>query len=105
MINSLFNMHHKIKLKLDAICQEAGDMDVEEFIQVYNDVCLRKEAQEWAKMREEGDSNARKFAIERKAMYTPSGIKLKSKMEGETYGTAITNRFREDMIDDMDMGQ
>ena len=28
-------MHHKIKLKLDAICQEAGDMDVKEFMQVY----------------------------------------------------------------------
>jgi len=28
-------MHHKIKLKLDAICQEAGDMNVEEFMQVY----------------------------------------------------------------------
>ena len=85
MINSLFNMHHKIKLKLDAICQEAGDMNVEEFMQVYKQ--LQKEIKT------------------EKAMYTPSGIKLKSKMEGETYGTAITNRFREDMIDDMDMGQ
>ena len=84
-MNSLFNMHHKVKLKLDAICQEAGDMNVEEFMQVYKQ--LQKE-----------------IKIE-KAMYTPSGIKLKSKMEGETYGTAITNRFREDMIDDMDMGQ
>ena len=35
MKNHLFNMHHKIKLKLDAICQEAGDMDVKEFMQVY----------------------------------------------------------------------
>ena len=35
MKNHLFNMHHKIKLKLDAICQEAGDMDVEEFVEVY----------------------------------------------------------------------
>ena len=35
MKNHLFNMHHKIKLKLDAICQEAGDMNVEEFMQVY----------------------------------------------------------------------
>ena len=84
-MNSLFNMHHKIKLKLDAICQEAGDMNVEEFMQVYKQ--LQKEIKT------------------EKAMYTPSGIKLKSKMEGETYGTAITNRFREDMIDDMDMGQ
>ena len=83
-MNSLFNMHHKVKLKLDAICQEAGDMNVEEFMQVYKQ--LQKE-----------------IKIE-KAMYTPSGIKLKSKMEGETYGTAITNRFREDMIDDMDAG-
>lgn len=35
MKNHLFNMHHKIKLKLDAICQEAGDMNVEEFVEVY----------------------------------------------------------------------
>lgn len=35
MQNHLFNMHHKIKLQLDAICQEAGDMNVEEFMQVY----------------------------------------------------------------------
>ena len=35
MVNKLFKMHHKIKLQLDAICQEAGDMDVEEFMQVY----------------------------------------------------------------------
>ena len=33
--NHLFKIHHKIKLQLDAICQEAGDMDVEEFMQVY----------------------------------------------------------------------
>jgi|DEB0MinimDraft_4_1074332.scaffolds.fasta_scaffold30141_4 hypothetical protein len=31
----LFNMHHKIKLKLDAICQEEADMNVEEFMEVY----------------------------------------------------------------------
>lgn len=35
MKNHLFNIHHKIKLQLDAICQEAGDMNVEEFMQVY----------------------------------------------------------------------
>jgi hypothetical protein len=35
MQNHLFNIHHKIKLQLDAICQEAGDMNVEEFMQVY----------------------------------------------------------------------
>jgi len=35
MKNQLFRMHHKIKLQLDAICQEAGDMNVEEFMQVY----------------------------------------------------------------------
>lgn len=32
---NLFNMHHRIKLKLDAICQEAADMNVEEFMEVY----------------------------------------------------------------------
>jgi hypothetical protein len=35
MQNHLFRIHHKIKLQLDAICQEAGDMDVEEFMEVY----------------------------------------------------------------------
>ena len=35
MENQLFNMHHKIKLQLDAICQEARDMNVTEFMQVY----------------------------------------------------------------------
>jgi len=35
MENHLFNMHHKIKLKLDAICQEEGDYNVEDFMQVY----------------------------------------------------------------------
>ena len=33
--SNLFNMHHRIKLQLDAICQEAGDMNLEEFMQVY----------------------------------------------------------------------
>lgn len=33
--NHLFKIHHKIKLQLDAICQEAADMDVEEFMEVY----------------------------------------------------------------------
>ena len=35
MQNHLFNMHHRVKLQLDAICQEAGDMNVEEFMEVY----------------------------------------------------------------------
>ena len=35
MKNHLFRMHHKIKLQLDAICQKAGDMNVEEFMEVY----------------------------------------------------------------------
>jgi len=28
-------MHHRVKLQLDAICQQAGDMTVEEFMEVY----------------------------------------------------------------------
>lgn len=35
MKRRLFEIHHRIKLKLDAICQEAGDMNTEEFMQVY----------------------------------------------------------------------
>lgn len=34
-LEKLFDMHHKVKLKLDAICQEAGDMNTEEFMKVY----------------------------------------------------------------------
>lgn len=40
-IEHLYNIHHKVKEKLDAICQEAGDMTVEEFMEVYES--LRKE--------------------------------------------------------------
>lgn len=32
---NLLKMHHKIKLKLDAICQEAADMNVKEFMAIY----------------------------------------------------------------------
>ena len=35
MKRRLFEIHHRIKLKLDAICQEAGDMNTEEFMKVY----------------------------------------------------------------------
>ena len=38
MKNHLFNIHHKLKLKLDAICQEAGDMNVKEFLEVYTSI-------------------------------------------------------------------
>lgn len=38
MENRLFQIHHKIYLKLNAICQEAGDMDVEEFLKVYENL-------------------------------------------------------------------
>ena len=31
----LFKQHHKVKLKLDAVCQDAGDMTLEEFLEVY----------------------------------------------------------------------
>ena len=35
MKRRLFEIHHRIKLKLDAICQDAGDMNTEEFMKVY----------------------------------------------------------------------
>ena len=36
---SLFlNSYHKVKLQLDAMCQQAADMNVEEFIQLYKDL-------------------------------------------------------------------
>lgn len=43
MDSHLYKMHHKIKLQLDAICQEAGDMNVEEFMQVYESLKLALE--------------------------------------------------------------
>ena len=38
MEEHLFKIHHKIYLKLNAICQEAGDMNVEEFLKVYEEL-------------------------------------------------------------------
>ena len=40
-IEHLYNIHHKVKKQLDMICQDAGDMNVEEFMEVY--YSLRKE--------------------------------------------------------------
>jgi hypothetical protein len=37
----LFNIHHKIKLQLDKVCQDKTDMDLKEFLEVYED--LKKE--------------------------------------------------------------
>ena len=38
MEEHLFKIHHKIYLKLNAICQEAGDMNLEEFLKVYEEL-------------------------------------------------------------------
>ena len=38
MKEHLFKIHHKIYLKLNAICQEAGDMNLEEFLKVYEEL-------------------------------------------------------------------
>ena len=38
MEEHLFKIHHKIYLKLNAICQEAGDMNVEQFLKVYEEL-------------------------------------------------------------------
>jgi hypothetical protein len=79
MENHLFKMHHKIKLQLDAICQEAGDMNVKEFMQVYES--LEKEVFE-------------KIALE------PKNPKV-----GRIPLTGIDRNFQEAMINDMDMGE
>ena len=84
MVDKLFKMHHKIKLQLDAICQEAGDMNVEEFMQVYKSLEQGRDSE--LQMKE-----ARTMAEQYKfAMPNPSGI---------------DRNFQEDMINDMDMGQ
>jgi len=80
MKNHLFNIHHKIKLQLDAICQKAGDMNVEEFMQVYED--LRKTKQD----------------------DKPSFVKnLWSKNPQKVNGKypSIMSNFKEDMINDL----
>jgi translation initiation factor 2 alpha subunit (eIF-2alpha) len=79
MDNHLFKIHHKVKLQLDAICQEVGDMNVEEFMQVY--ASLKKDVFE-------------KIALE-----------PKNPNVGRIPLTGITRNFQEDMINDMDMGQ
>jgi hypothetical protein len=84
MQNHLFKMHHRVKLQLDAICQEAGDMNVEEFMQVYKSL-------EQGQASELQMQEARTMADQYKfAMPNPSGI---------------NRNFQEDMINDMDMGQ
>ena len=48
MEDSLFKMHYKIKLQLDAICQEAGDMNVEQFMQVYTSLKRERYEKAWS---------------------------------------------------------
>jgi len=79
MKNQLFRMHHKIKLQLDAICQEAGDMNVEEFMQVYKS--LEKE------------------------LFEKIALQPKNPNRGKIPLTGIDRNFQEDMINDMDMGK
>ena len=79
MINNLYNVHHKVKLQLDAICQEAGDMNVEEFMQVYKS--LEKE------------------------LFEKIALQPKNPNRGKIPLTGINRNFQEDMINDMDMGQ
>ena len=80
----LYKMHHKVKLQLDAICQEAGDMNVEEFMQVYKSL---KQSQASELQMQEARTMAEQYKF---AMPKPSGIE---------------RNFQEDMINDMDMGQ
>ena len=79
MINNLYNVHHKVKLQLDAICQEAGDMNVEEFMQVYKS--LEKE------------------------LFEKIALQPKNPNRGKIPLTGIDRNFQEDMINNMDMGQ
>ena len=77
-------MHHRVKLQLDAICQEAGDMNVEEFMQVYKSL-------------EQGQASELQMQ-EARAM----GEQYKFAMPNQS---GINRNFQEDMINDMDMGQ
>ena len=95
MINSLFNMHHKIKLQLDAICQEAGDMNVEEFMLVYNDICLERRQQQYKELAEKEE--------EREQYAIANPIQAEKARSWDELNNS--NFFKEDMINDMDMGQ
>lgn len=75
-------MHHKVKLKLDAICQEAGDLNVEEFMQVYESL----------------KQDVGSIVQEQVEFYK------KNPNVGKIPLTGISRNFQEDMIDDMDMG-
>ena len=79
MINNLYNVHHKIKMQLDAICQEAGDMNVKEFMQVYESL--------------------------EKDLFEKIALQPKNPNRGKIPLTGIDRNFQEDMINDMDMGQ
>lgn len=80
MENHLFRIHHKIKLQLDAICQEAGDMNVEEFMQVYES--LKKDNTSFT------DN-----------LWSRTPKKINGKYP------SITRNFQEDALDAMDYGQ
>ena len=70
MVNKLFKMHHKIKLQLDAICQEAGDMNVEEFMQVYKSL---EQGRASELQMQEASAMAEQYKF---AMPNPSGINI-----------------------------
>ena len=91
MENNLFKIHHKIKLKLDAICQEAGDMNVEEFMQVYKDLRRTK--------RDNKPSSQDDKPSFVKNLWSNNPQKINGKYP------SIMGNFQEDMINDMDMGQ
>lgn len=82
MDKHLYKMHHKIKLKLDAICLEAGDLNVEEFMQVYESL----------------KQDVYSFVEERDDFYK------KNPNVGKIPLTGINRNFQEDMINDMDVG-
>mgnify|MGYP000856845558 CR=1 FL=1 len=79
MDKHLYRMHHKVKLQLDAICQEAVDMNVEEFMEAY--------------------------ASLKKDVFEKIALQPKNPNVGRIPLTGIDRNFQEDMINSMDMGQ
>ena len=69
----------KVKLQLNAICQEAEGMNVEEFMEVYASI--------------------------RKDVFENIALQSKNPNVGKIPLTGIDRNFQEDMIDSMDVGQ
>ena len=88
-------------MQLDAICQEAGDMNVEEFMLVYNDICLEKKQEEYRERAEVEEGTYVEYATANPIQ----AEKARSWDELHDHLNFTRDFFLEDNINSMDMGQ